>query len=420
MWQLVFGRAWQRSFAPLFWLQFLGALNDNVFKNALVILITYRLSQSVEETGLWVSVAAGLFILPFVLFSPWAGRLADQYDKVRLIQKIKLAEIGIMAMGALALTSQSLELMLIALFLMGTQSAFFGPIKYAILPQLLPDAVLAQGNALFSGSTFIAILLGTLIGGVGILWASGEAIIAGVVVSLAFLGYLASLRLSVELEQAPSDDLSLWQSIQPYRAAIRAVMAISWFWFFGAVILSQIPTWVKYHLTADENVVVLLLSLFSIGIAFGSALVLQSQWLKSLRLHGLLLVMMALSLALCVWLSTQLEPAAFAHLYRLDELMQQPMAWALMLVFFLLSTLGGAYIVPLYTFVQTHTPQHCRSRMISFNNIVNALLMVVSALLLMIGFASGLGLLQQLVILSFLTLLYALLWQQFHPLKALI
>ncbi|MDX1352245.1 MAG: MFS transporter, partial [Thiomicrorhabdus sp.] len=154
-----------RQFYPLFWVQFLGAFNDNLFKNAMVMLITFKLTDSASDTGLLITLAAGLFILPFFIFSAFAGQIADHYPKSMLIKKIKLAEILIMLMGAMALLNQNLWLLFITLFLMGSQSAFFGPIKYSILPEVLQETALIKGNGLFSGSTFLAILLGTIVGG---------------------------------------------------------------------------------------------------------------------------------------------------------------------------------------------------------------------------------------------------------------
>ncbi|WP_172959647.1 MFS transporter [Thiomicrorhabdus aquaedulcis] len=274
------------SFFALFWVQFLGAFNDNLFKNALVMLIAFKLTT--DNSGLLITLAAGLFILPFFLFSSLAGQLADRYPKAWLLQKIKLAEVLIMSLGAWALWMQHLEGLLIVLFLMGAQSAFFGPLKYAILPEILPNQQLLQGNGLISGSTFIAILLGTILGGLGVLLEHGLALMAGTVMLVALLGYGASVRLLVLSRrgaklpvQNPSVAVELniikstWTMValsRSHRQAFWAVLAISWFWFMGAVLLSQFPTLVKTHLISDDGVVVAFLTLFSVGVAVGSGL----------------------------------------------------------------------------------------------------------------------------------------------------
>lgn len=409
MWKLFLEQPWRQSFAPLFMVQFLGALNDNLFKNALVVWITFKLSQTESESGLLVTLAAGLFILPFVLASPYAGRLADQSDKIRLIRKINLAEVGVMGLGALAFTSQSVVLMLVALFLMGTQSAFFGPIKYSILPQLLSGEKLIQGNSLFSGSTFIAILLGTILGGLGIMAPGGETIMAIAVIITATLGYLFSLRIKADLSPSEASvGQSFTQLIKQARSvpiAFKSVLAISWFWFFGAVMLSQIPPLVKYQIQGDDSVVVLLLTLFSVGIAIGSLWV--ARFMKAgvhLKWHKIFLIGMSLCLALSVYLiqSYQVDNV------RLISVSQLLAIWPLnflLLTFTLMSFFGGAYIVPLYTLVQTHTPEMQRARMIAVNNIINSLLMVLSALLIMLGYALGLELVTMLYLLAFINLL---------------
>jgi len=411
MWHLLWSKPSRRSFTPLFLVQFLGAFNDNLFKNALVVWITFKLGQSQSESGLLVTLAAGLFILPFVVFSPFAGRLADASDKLWLLRKIKLAEIGIMGIGAMALVSESVEVMLLALFLMGIQSAFFGPIKYSVLPQLLQGEKLVQGNGLFSGSTFIAILLGTILGGLGIMLDAGEIIMALSVLVVAVLGYLASLAMQAELPAAHLEKQSVWGLLQQARQipiAFKSVLAISWFWFFGAVILSQIPPMVKFQLNGDENIVVLFLTLFSVGIAMGSALI--ARMMKSglhLRWHQAFLLGMALSLAISVMLIDAYQPN-MNQLLTLAQLSSLFPLNLLLISFTLMAVFGGAYIVPLYTLVQTHTPDNQRARMIAVNNIINSLLMVLSAILIMLGYALGLELTAMLYLLALMTLPVAL------------
>lgn len=416
----------KKSFFALFWVQFLGAFNDNLFKNSLVMLITFRLSQSNGETGLLITFAAGLFILPFFLFSGLAGQLADHYPKSFLIQKIKLAEVFIMLLGAIALLSLQLELLFLTLFLMGTQSAFFGPIKYSVLPEILDDKSLMQGNALFSGSTFIAILLGTILGGVGVLMPNGTEMMSLAIIGVALLGYGVSLlptpsRLhNRELQIERNIFKSSWQLIalcKGYHTSFFAVFAISWFWFLGAVMLSQIPTLVKYDLWANEGVVTAFLSVFSIGIALGSILVGQSfKNHLNLKWHGLLLGLISILLVAMIWVIEQSTQFLFlqsnaAELLSFNEFISIWPINTLLVLLLLIAMLGGAYIVPLYTLLQTQTPEKVRARMVAVNNILNAFLMVLSAILVMIGFALSLSLLSVLLGLAVLNLTVAL-WIQ--------
>ncbi len=408
-----------RSFLSLFSVQFLGAFNDNLFKNALVMLITFRLSESADQTGLLITLAAGLFILPFFIFSALAGQIADHYPKTWLVKKIKLAEVMIMGLGAIALLSSSLELLFLTLFLMGAQSAFFGPIKYAILPEMLDRKRLIQGNSLFSGSTFIAILLGTIGGGLGVLTEQGTTLMAVVIVFVAVIGYLFSLFLQVSATADKTLVISLnifnstWQMVRQsadYPLALLSIISISWFWFIGATLLSQIPALVKYDLGANDNVVVAFLTLFSIGIALGSALV--SRLMKNrvhLYWHWLMMAAISMLLWLTVWsidAGSQIESGVSRETLLTMAEMIGLWPQSLSLLFMgLLAVVGGMYIVPLYTLLQTYTPFSVRARMVAVNNIVNSFLMVLSALLLMVGFAASLSLLQMLSILAVFNLL---------------
>jgi len=408
-----------KKFSPLFFIQFLGAFNDNLFKNALVILITFKLTDTASDTGFLITLAAGLFILPFFLFSSLAGQIADHAPKTELIKKIKLAEVGIMALGAVSLVTQNLTMLLFTLFLMGAQSAFFGPIKYAILPEILDDRALIKGNALFSGSTFIAILLGTIAGGVGVLLADGVWIISVSVLAVAILGTL----LSFKLPRSDSADRGLqinwnpltstWHMVSQakgHATSILAVLAISWFWFIGATLLSQIPALVKYNIQGNDHVVVVFMTLFSIGIAMGAGL--ASAWMKAkthLRWHWLLLLMMSAFIWLTI-LSIQASAdegimVSRETLLNTIELLRD---WPTNLSFVfltLLAVMGGMYIVPLYTLLQTYTPLKVRARMVAVNNVVNSFLMVLSAMLIMIGFAVGLSLVDMFTVLGLINLL---------------
>jgi MFS family permease len=409
------------SFLSLFICQFLGAFNDNLYKNAMIMFITFKLSQNIEQTGLLITLAAGLFILPFFLFSSLAGQLADRYPKSMLIQKVKLVEILVMLMGAMALISQQVELLFMTLFLMGTQSAFFGPLKYSVVPELLEDESLMKGNALLSSSTFIAILLGSIIGGVGVLVEGGTEIMAVIVVVVSMLGYLASLGVKSTDVHQPNLVIeknilkSSWQMIEVcrhYKKSFFALLAISWFWFLGATLLSQIPAWVKYDLNADDSVVVTFLSLFSIGIGLGAFWV--TRWFKGqvhLKWHGLFLLGISLCFILMDWVVTNyvssLSVSAEA-LMNIGSFLEVGALNSLLVLLLILAILGGAYIVPLYTVLQTQTPEPLRARMMAVNNILNAFFMVLSSILIMVGYALSLSLMTMFVWVAILNVLVAL------------
>ena len=407
------------NFAPLFLVQFLGAFNDNLYKNAIVVLVTFKLTDTAAETGFLITLAAGLFILPFFLFSSMAGQVADRYCKIWLLKKINLAEVLIMALGAIAFLSEDLFLLYLTLFLMGTQSSFFGPIKYSILPEMLNQQDLSRGNALFSGSTFIAILLGTIAGGLGVLKEDGLQVMSVAVVLVALSGYLLSLMLTGRQVANPAWKID-WNPItsthrmlrdsSQYKTALVAVLAISWFWFIGATLLSQIPALVKYELQANDDVVVLFLTLFSVGIALGAMIISRfGQAAVHFRWHGWFSLLMALLLVLTVWsiANTAGQSSVVVSRETLQGVMAVLTTWPMnsaLLWMGLLAMVGGIFIVPLYTVMQTYTPSEARARMVASNNILNALFMVVSALLLMLGFGLDMSLLQMLLILAGLNL----------------
>jgi len=384
-----------KRFLPLFTVQFLGAFNDNVFKNALVMLITFQMANNAAEIGLLITLAAGLFILPFFLFSATAGKIADSYNKTKLIQKIKLAEILIMLMGAFAFWLQDLTLLFTVLFLMGLQSTFFGPIKYAILPEHLSEDELLTGNGWFSASTFVSILLGTIIGGFLVLTDGGMVWLSGLIVLLSTLGYGVSLMIPPSIVPAKKLPFSLnfakttWQEIKrarQYPQAFFAILAISWFWFLGATYLSQMPIIVKELIFADEQVVLLFLATFSVGIAIGAFIVnimniivrkmADIAWLAFL-LFGISIAMALLNLMIGMIEKTEIPLSIENFVVSYPPL-------AILALLAIIAVLGGMYIVPLYTLLQVQTPQGSRSRMVAVNNITNAVFMVVSAILIMV------------------------------------
>ena len=376
-------------FLPLFVTQFLGALNDNLFKNALVILILYRVANAAGLDGqILVTVAAGAFILPFFLFSATAGQLADKFEKSRLIRIIKLAEILIMGLAVAGFLWGDPYLMLAVLFLMGTQSTFFGPLKYAILPDHLHEDELISGNALIEAGTFLAILIGTILGGVMILTENGISLVSTSIVVLAVCGWLSSFF--IPRAEPPSPDLKLnpnvlaetWNIIRAAtsRRDIRlTILGISWFWLVGATFLTQFPGLAKNVIGADEHVVTLFLATFSIGIGLGSLLcnkLLAGEiTAKYVPFGALGMTLFTLDL---FFATSGLVPTP-GELQGIAAFLSRPAAWRILADLTAISVCGGIFIVPLYAILQWRSEAAQRARTVAANNIVNALFMVVGA-----------------------------------------
>ena len=378
-----------RRFLPFFLTQLLGAFNDNIFKQALILGILFKLNAQADQ-ALLINLCALLFILPFFLFSALGGQFGEKFAKDALIRAIKLGEVLIMLAGAVGVLLGNLPLMLLVLFLMGSQSALFGPVKYSILPQALREDELVGGNALVETGTFLAILGGTI--GAGLLMASSDyaALVAGSVVGVAVLGYLASRFIPfahASLPQLALDWNIFRQSWQIMRmglgqrpAVSRSLIGNSWFWFLGAVYLTQIPAFAKDWLHGDESVVTLILTLFSLGIGLGSML---CERLSGGKVEIGLVPFGSIGLSLfgiLLWAgSGQLAPADSA--YDWLSLLAQPGSLTLLGCVVGLGLFGGFYIVPLYALIQSRTAEQERARVVAANNILNALFMVASALL---------------------------------------
>ncbi len=379
-----------RRFLPLFVTQFLGAFNDNVFKNALVILITYTVvEQSVWSPAIMITLAAGIFILPFFLFSAIAGQIADKYDKAYLIRIVKSVEIVLMLGAGLGLFMQQTGLLILILFLMGTQSAFFGPLKYGILPDQLQEDELIGGNALVDSSTFVAILLGTVCGSLLIMVENGALIISVIVIAVAVLGLVSSLLIP---STRPADNtLEIRYNILRETGAVierarqqtvifRCILGISWFWLFGASFLSQFPTFAKTVVGGDEQVVTLFLATFTIGIAVGSLLcnrLLKGEIAATFVPVGILgMTFFTLDL---YWASYQLTVSDSATLIGAGVFLETFIHWRLLFDLLGIATCGGIYIVPLYAIIQDRAEKSHMSRIFAANSIMNALFMVISA-----------------------------------------
>lgn len=403
-----------RGFWALFTTQFLGAFNDNLFKTALAVAITFEAASlgKLGPTSL-VALSGGLLILPFALFSALAGQLADRYPKQRLIRATKIAECVIMSIGGAGLLLKNLPLCLGALFLLGTQATFFGPLKYGALPELLPEKRLVQGNAFVEMGTFLAILLGTIAGGV--LAQGSRAALAAVVLAVAVFGYLVARGVPTLAAAAPELRIDrrwlapTWQLIglaRQNRAVFHSVLGISWFWLLGAVVLSLLPELVKDHLGGGPTVVTFMLGAFSVGVGLG-ALVCEKLSFEQIELGLVPLGSLGLSVALA-WVGIVTGPYAVhsGALTVAQFLGETRGLWATASVL-LLALSGGVFTVPLYTLLQGRSEPSSRSRVVAANNVMNAVFMVVGSGLLAGLSAAGVSVPVVLVILSVANLLVA-------------
>ena len=400
-----FGLLTERRFGPFFLTQALGAFNDNVYKNALVIMIAFQAaSLTADQVNFYVSLSAGLFILPFFLFSATAGQIAEKYEKSRLMQYIKLLEIFVMLLAALGFWLGNPNFLMAVLFLLGTQAALFGPVKFGILPQHLRDHELVGGNGLVEMGTFVAILLGTMLGGALIAMPGGKMWVSAAVVLFAVLGYMASRF--IPLAPAVAPDLTInwnpitetWRNFQfmkTNRTVFLSVLGISWFWFYGATFLAQLPTYTKQYLGGDESVVTLMLTIFSLGVGAGSLLCERMSGRKvemglvpfgaiGLTVFGLDLYFARSDVAAITGISWR---AYF----------DQPGNTRVAIDLLMTGVFGGFYIVPLYALIQSRSAPSHRSRIIAGNNILNALFMVGSALMSIALFKAGLSIPQLLL-----------------------
>lgn len=382
-------------FRPFFLTQFAGAFNDNLYKTGLTTLIAFQAaSVSQEDSNALVNIAAGLFILPFFLFSPIAGQLADKFEKSMLIRRIKLLEIAIMLLGAAAYVFNSIPMLVAVLFFMGTQSALFGPVKYSLLPQVLEPGELVGGNAMVEFGTFIAILMGLIVAVyvIGI----GNAAIAAAVLVTACLGYWASrgmpalspgapdLQISFNI---PRQIVSMMRDAGANQTVFYSVIGISWFWFIGITYITQLPNFVRYELGGDQQVYVLLLAMFSIGIGAGSFLCekLSGRMVEIglVPIGSLGLTLFGVDLYFNQGLSSGGEligPAAF---------MAQSFSLRVCVDIIMLGISGGLYIVPLYALIQQRSELRKRSRIIAANNVLNALFMVAASVYGLIVLSAG-------------------------------
>ncbi|WP_392438239.1 MFS transporter [Cloacibacillus evryensis] len=404
----------KRRFLPLFLTQFLGAFNDNLFKSALVILITFRLAETYNVNAqIMITAVAGLFILPFFLFSSLAGQIADKYEKSFLIRIIKLVEIILMCLTAAAFETMHLWWLIFLLFCMGTQSTFFGPLKFSILPQLLNDDELVAGNGLVNAGTNIAILTGTLCGGLFILSPLGRHYISAGVVGVAVAGYAASRFIPTAEPSSPGlrIDRNLFRStwemlVYPFcnRDVFCSIIGISWFWFLGSVFLAQFPSFAKDALGGDEQVSTLFLVLFSVGVGAGATFC--NKLLKG-RVSGKYLSCSLIGMSLFIVMLYIFSAAAPAggELISALQFIRGPRAAGIVFAMFMIAACGGLYSVPMYAMMQRMTPESHMARVIASLNIIDSLGMVAAAMLTALMISAGVSISGIFLSMAFLNLL---------------
>jgi MFS family permease len=394
-----------RRFLPIFVTQFLGAFNDNLFRTAMVMLVIYGIYRDAEQEATFSAIAGGLFIAPFFLLSALSGQLADAHDKAKIIRIVKTAEIAIMLFGAAGLLLHNIPLLLAALAAMGVHSTFFGPIKYAILPQHLEPEEVLGGTGLVEAGTYIAILGGTIVGGLLVLqrpdgsyhaeWAAVAVLVA------AMLGRIAGGQVP---PAPPAEDPEIpgfpkrgmdWHIIRAsitlvsatlhVRRLFLAVLSISFFWAMGAVLAAQFPPLVKNSLGSDQTVATLFLAIFSIGVAVGSVFV---NWLLKGKVSARYSPASALAMGLFVldlFRRVRSWPADGDELYSIGQFLALPNSWMVVIDLLGVAVAGGMFVVPLYAFLTTTVPKSETARTIAANNIVNSGFMVAATAILAIA-----------------------------------
>ncbi|WP_445145268.1 MFS transporter [Dyella sp. Tek66A03] len=383
-----------RRFAPFFWTQALGAFNDNAFRNALIMLVAFQMGLDDKTVSLYTNLAPALFIIPFFLFSATAGQLAEKYEKTRIIRIVKLFEIGAMLLAAIGFYTHHTTLLLIVLFLMGLHSTTFGPIKYAILPQALKPEELVGGNGLVEMGTQMAMLIGMIVGNSLMLIAGYGPILASTAtILIAVLGYLASRRIPAAPATAPglvfnwnpfTETSRVLGITREDRRVFNAVLGISWFWFFGTVLVAQLPGYTRVNLGGDGSVNTLVLTLFSIGTGVGALL---CERMSGRRVEVGLVPLGAFGLtAFGIDLYFAHPGVAVTHGLDWWAFLRSAGSWRIAFDLTMIGVFAGFYVVPLFAFVQARTPRDRLSRVIAGNNILNALLICLAA-----GFGLAMG-----------------------------
>ena len=407
----------QRRFAPFFVTQFFGALNDNIFRNGLVILVTFQgvLIAGMDHSKL-ANIAGALFILPYFLFSATAGQLADKYEKSILMRRIKLLEIVLMSIAAYAFQAQSYGLLLLVLFLMGCQSTLFGPVKYAYLPQQLETEELIGGNALVEAGTYIAIILGLIVGGLAVaVDPRNQSVIAICLVAVAVAGYLASRQVPMTRAVDPTLKVSFnawsetWRIVRfarEERSVFLSILGVSWFWFFGSAMTLQLPAYTLDILSGNEAITTCLLVAFAVGVGIGSLL---CERMSGRRIElGLVpfgsigLSVFAIDLYFAQPISHALAVSSVA------DFLARPGSWRILMDLTLLGAFGGFYSVPLYALIQKRSKREHLSRIIAANNILNSVFMVAASILSIAILGAGFSVPQLFLVLAALNIVVAI------------
>ena len=407
-----------RRFGTMFACMGLGAFNDNFYKNALIIMTTYKLAKQIGvEPATLLSIASACFILPFFLFSGLAGEIADHFPKHRMVRALKLTEFILIILASFSLMFQHIWSLLVILFLLGVQAAFFGPAKYAILPELLKKEELLLGNAMIEGGTFLSILIGTLIGGLLILQPNGTAIVAITLVVAGFVGLVAAWRVPETLVMKKELRInynvlsSTWKMVRhafENPGLIFPILGISWFWAIGATYLTQLPVFTKEIIGANEKVVTLFNGVFTVGIALGSfycplLIKLVGKYAKNLSAVALTGVF-AFGLDVC-FIGRHVVPPPPNELFGLIEYLTASNTHLRLAVdLFLLAFCGGLFIVPLYTQLQTASDEHERARTIASNNVMNAFFIASASILAAVMFGLKFTVLQVLFVFALLNM----------------
>lgn len=412
-----------KRFLPLFITQFFGAFNDNAFKNAFLIWFTYEAAAKAGMNApMMVTLAAGIFILPFFLFSATAGQLADKFEKSRLTRKIKFAEIVLMLGCAFFFFTGSIYGLLVILFLMGVQSTFFGPIKYSLLPEHLEKEELIGGNALIEGGTFLSILLGTIFGGIVVSMNHGVVWLSIFVILFALVGWISSR--SIPLSPIGDQSLKVGWNIaretgkvigyaRENRRVWLCIIGISWFWLIGATFLTQLPVYTKTVVGGNAHIVTLFLSLFSVGIGVGSLAcnrLLKGEVNARLVPYGAIGITVAILIFYFASWQYQINHAVLLAQTSVSfgifdffgaDVYSSLIAFSLLM----LAVCGGLYTVPLYAIMQRQANDHCLARIVAANNVMNSLFMVLSSVVAMLFFAVGLTVTEILLIVGLLNIL---------------
>jgi 1-acyl-sn-glycerol-3-phosphate acyltransferase len=407
----------QRRFAPFFVTQFLGALNDNIFRNGLVILVTFQgvLVLGMNHSQL-ANVAGALFILPFFLFSATSGQLADKYEKSVLMRRIKLLEIGLMLIAAFALLMKSYVLLLFVLFLMGCQSTLFGPVKYAYLPQQLLTEELVGGNALVEAGTYVAIILGLILGGLTVaIDPFNLVLLSACLIAFAISGYISSRQIPVTRAVDPELKISwnawaeTWHIVgfaREERSVWLSVLGISWFWFLGSAITLQVPAYTLDILNGNETITTALLVAFAVGVGIGSLL---CERMSGHRIELGLVPFGSIGLTLFAVDLYFAQPQTHGTaILSIAEFLARPGSWRVLFDLAMLGAFGGFYSVPLYALIQKRSKRKHLSRIIAANNIINSIFMVAASIISIAVLYMGFSIPELFLLLAALNVLVAI------------